>query len=181
MNSSYLLVCVPVILLLSGCVNKAPETVVDNFLKAMQRGDRDAVQEYVTLSSRTLLESNVQPRAFSYQVVQQSVDDGRARVTVSFPDPKEPVKIPFILLQEEGAWRIDLRLTFQETLIQEGRVAIAKLAILLEGFTEAIKVLAEELPQRLNTIGKELNRAFEDLARRMEKALKELPRPSPAQ
>jgi hypothetical protein len=140
-----------------------------------------AMQEHVTLSSRTLLDdTDLNPRSFHYEIVDHSIEKGKARVTVALGEKADRVRIPFILFQEENTWRIDLRQTFQEALVQEGRRAVAVMFTLLEGFTHALKEIADEIPKHLNALEKNLSYLLNDLAHKMDESIKRLPRPSEA-
>lgn len=161
-------------LLSTGCAQR-PSTTVESFLHAIQSGDRDTAIQCVTVESRPDdSREEVRPvPELKYLVLSEEVEEDRAVVVTQLEDAEgDRVEIPFVLLREEGLWKIDLPSTAGELLARKAAQAMVFLARFSEGFVKA----APELRQALEEVGAGFGRAFEEMGNGLEKGLESVGR-----
>lgn len=175
MKSQVLPVLSLLALMSTGCSQK-PSTTVDSFLGAIRNGDRATAIQCVTADSRPddVSEDRVRPvEGFSYQILSEVVEEERAVVLTELTDRDgSRVQVPFVLLREEGLWKIDATSTAVEVIAQHTAAAAALLARLGEGFIKA----APELRQAIEEVGVGLGRALEEVGKGFEKGLESVAR-----
>lgn len=118
-----------------------PKAVADQFWQATKTGKVEKIKPYVTKASLNseMMKSDAGETQGEYTLSEASIEGDKATVATSLKDQGMDINLQTILVQEDGAWKVDVDATMQSMFGSDAMQAMMK------GLEEAGKALGEGL------------------------------------